>query len=1000
MKLCLTSLSLLISLLISAQDRCGSDKFLLDNNRPESITSFNNWIERKTKERKIKSVNSSFALNQQAKKQVPIVFHVIHNGEAIGNGPNLTEERILGQLDVLNNDFGRLNSDTVNTPAQFLDVAADTDIQFVLAKQDPEGLPTNGITRTEYEGKEIFKDSDDELITSIIQWPPEDYINVYILNLDQYLGFANFPFSDLSGLSSEIKNFREKDGVFVRFSYFGFNNDNSLAFTSYGRTLTHEMGHYLGVLHVFQSGCFGSGDHCDDTPAQTKSTLDINEQCGSIPSTGCDEEERPMVENFMDYTDDVCMNLFTNDQKGRMQTVLAFSPRRKTLQNSHALIEPTIVANDLGVKEIRSPLKMDCSTSFTPSILVKNYGLNEIQSFTVNLNINNQLEQSKVFNNILPAGEQLVVSFSPLAINTTQLSTISFEVVSVNGINDGKTFNNKKEEIINPTESSILPFQISFNSNDDIHSYTELNAESKWQIITAPEATALNKAASIMFFEMSDSVNYGVKDLLVTDILDVSSLTSGLLSFRYSYSGRNSGQFLDELIVGISTDCGQTFHSEDYVFSRRGNNLITTSKTDVSYFPSSEFDWDQININITPYLESDEIQIGFIGVNGGGNNLFIDEVSVTSSNLPAYDLGLRRITNISPVTCSENLFPSVNVRNFGYERITKMVLSVGVNGALFSDTLKDFSLRSGESEDFAYKFEDLFEGSNELQFKILSINDTIDQQKSNDSIIYNVEINNVNDTIPIRKSFESGMNDWVINEVNDAPLLALNQLTGRNTVIKGHLYDTGIVGSQSYLVSPNLNTSKIKYGAIRFQLSHAQRPSYSDNLKILLSVNCGISYDIEVYNQNSSDLAATISDDSWIPESDEDWTSNFVDISEHMIWNNLRIAFVFTNGQGNNIYVDDIEVLTSNDPTQIIPEFNFSMYPNPAEDVFNLSFKLAEKQKVNFRMIDLTGKIVLERDLVNVLNQKYEVIAPSEKGVYLVVVTGSDIRQIKRIVIN
>ncbi|MFY0598722.1 MAG: choice-of-anchor J domain-containing protein [Cyclobacteriaceae bacterium] len=996
------ALLIIAPIFISAQEkRCAADHIIYNSLRSETHSDFNTWINKKIELQKTKT--HSFGSNKRQQSdvyEVPVVFHVIHDGKAVGNGSNLSEERILGQLKSLNDDFQRLNADTVDTPSQFLQNAVDTEIKFILAKQDPEGLPFSGITRTTFTSQSGFSDNDGPIMTSIIQWPPEDYINIYIANLTESLGWGIFPFSDLDGLSSEIKNFREIDGVFLNYKYTGFNDDESLAFTSYGRTLTHEMGHYLGVLHVFHGGCSSSGDYCSDTPSQSKSTLNIS-SCSSIPNTACDEEERPMIENFMDYTDDGCMNLFTLCQKNRMRAVLQQSPRRKSLLTSHALQESAIVENDLGIREIRSPLKTDCSTSFTPSIQVRNYGSNEISDFQINLKINNQIVETATFNTPVPVEESAVVSFANVNINSGILSEVSYEIVQVNNGLDMKEQNNAKSILLNPSESSIIPHTKSFNVDDDLIGRTELGTSSKWEIAVASDSVALNKAAGIMFYEMSDSINYGLKDILLTKVINVSSVSSALLTFKYAYSGRNSDEFLDELIVGISTDCGNTFPSSNYIYSRKGNSLVTTSKTDSRFLPSSELDWNQVDINITPYLDFDEIQIGFIGVNGGGNNLFIDDIQVTSTNLSAFDLGIRKITNASVVTCNENLSPRLNVRNFGFERITDMELSVSLNDSLFIKSYSGLNIQSGESDDFIFNFEDLNEGNNELVFDILSINDTTDQELSNNNLAFNIYIDNSADTIPIRQTFEDNIDDWVINESSGSPLFDTKEITGRNTVIKAHAYDSGLVGSQSYLVSPNISTSTVKYGAIRFRLAHAERPDYTDNLKILLSENCGRSYNIEVYNKNSSDMATSVSTEDWTPESDSDWISEFVDISDHMIWSNLRIAFVFTNGQGNNLYLDDIEFLSSNDPSQIIPEFNFSMYPNPVVGKhFNLSFKLPKKQTVNVKIIDMAGKIVLNRDLENILNQKYDFGTPTEKGFYLLVVTGPDINQVKRLYIQ
>ncbi len=992
------ALVILFPILLSAQKRCGSDSILSNLQRTESNQEFSDWLAKKINTKNTLRSTSQRSHDLLVPYLVPVVFHIIHSGQNIGTGPNLTDDKIIEQLAILNDDYSRNNADQTNTPTIFEDVAADTEIRFVMAKQDPEGLPTSGITRTEVT-QTGFRDSEGPVISSIIQWPPEDYINIYVVNLTESLGFAIFPFTDLDGLENEIENIADKDGVFLRYSYVGFNDASSLAFTSYGRTLTHEMGHYLGLLHVFHNGCSGGGDYCSDTPAQSKSSLNMS-SCDNIPSTACFTGERPMIENYLDYSDDECMNLFTQNQKERMQAVLDFSPRRKSLLYSPALNEVVIAANDLGIREIRSPLKNDCSGTFTPSIQVRNYGSNEITSFKISLKKNQQVIEVANFNQIIAPNETTVVSFSSVNLNAVTLTEIGFEVIEVNDGIDGKSSNNTDEITLNPSETKILPYNESFSTSSNPLSQTEYGTTSQWQIVTAPDSLALNKAAAIMFYDLQKDINYGVKDMLFTDVLDVSSLNSAQLTFKYAYSGRQIDSFLDELIVAVSTDCGSTFSYEDYIFSRKGSNLITTTRTENSFAPTSIADWEQVDINITPYLTNDYIQLAFIGVNAGGNNIYIDDITVNSTNLASYDVGIRRATNASVVTCWEDIFPTLNIRNFGYEKITKMNVEISENGNTYVDTIQNLNIKSGDSKDITFDFRELNEGANQFAFKITALNDSIDKQPENNAFNYNVYIDNSKDTIPIRENFDRTNSNWIVNEINGEPLFEYKKLSGHNMTLKATAFDTGRVGSQTYLVSPNINTGDYPTGAIRFNVAHAIRPGYTDNLKILLSVDCGANYNFEIYNKNSSDLTELISTEEWTPTASTDWKTEFIDISEYMIWNNLRIAFVFTNGQGNNLYLDDIEMLTSNDPFQIIPELNVAVYPNPADGLFFVTFNLPVKQKINMKLVDMSGKVVIDHDFNSALNQKYEIATPSQNGFYLIVLRGPDLNIVKRLYIR
>jgi hypothetical protein len=263
--------------------------------------------------------------------RIPVVVHILHDGEPIGQGSNFSDAQVARQIEILNNDFRRRNVDTVNTPAIYKRVAVDTHIQFELASKDPDGIPTNGIVRKN--GSHLGMT--DELKT-FSYWPAEDYMNVWVkdfhLRTGGFAGFAQFPLSTLPGLE-DAKNERLTDGVVINAIHFGENSSTD----NKGRTLVHETGHFLGLLHVWGKNSTGQDacqhdDFCKDTP----STDGPNDKC-DFSKSRCNANEWQMPQNFMDYAKDACMNLFTRDQMTRMRTVLENSPRRASLLTSPAL---------------------------------------------------------------------------------------------------------------------------------------------------------------------------------------------------------------------------------------------------------------------------------------------------------------------------------------------------------------------------------------------------------------------------------------------------------------------------------------------------------------------------------------------------------------------------------------------------------------------------------------------------------------------------------------
>jgi PKD repeat protein len=262
---------------------------------------------------------------------IPIIVHVIHNGEAVGTGLNISAAQVQSQLDALNEDFRR----KPGTPGfNNSSVGADIEIEFCLARLDPQGrnMPEPGIHR--YNGRKTAwtRDEIENTLKPVTYWDPDKYFNVWVVadmksDATTLLGYAQFPVrSNLPGLSST--GTAATDGVVIWYRSFGRGSNFNLSpNNNLGRTMTHETGHWLGLRHIWGDGACAEDFVADTPPADGPSRgCQVGRvSCGNVN----------MVQNYMDYSDDACFNIFTAGQKARMRTVMEVSPRRSTLRASN-----------------------------------------------------------------------------------------------------------------------------------------------------------------------------------------------------------------------------------------------------------------------------------------------------------------------------------------------------------------------------------------------------------------------------------------------------------------------------------------------------------------------------------------------------------------------------------------------------------------------------------------------------------------------------------------
>jgi hypothetical protein len=278
------------------------------------------------------TVNARDALQDQPSSRtlvtIPVVVHVVWNKPE----ENIPDEQIHAQLEVLNRDFRAANVEIAQVPAIFEDKIADVGIEFCLASRDPTGKATNGITRT-FTPNTVGIGGTPSIHFSALggkdAWAPAHYLNIWVAKFAGGVGgIATFPGQGPA----------DEDGVEIDYRQFGTGSNLQPPY-HLGRTCTHEIGHYFNLEHIWGpsiNSCCNEDDFVSDTPNSCETYLG---QCPVHPVFSCLQPD--MFMNFMNFTDDDCMAMFTKGQKTRM--LAALDTWRSGLLNSSACLPVAVV---------------------------------------------------------------------------------------------------------------------------------------------------------------------------------------------------------------------------------------------------------------------------------------------------------------------------------------------------------------------------------------------------------------------------------------------------------------------------------------------------------------------------------------------------------------------------------------------------------------------------------------------------------------------------------
>lgn len=648
---------------------CGTDKILQDlkANNP-------GFTEHMHKSMSKASLGGSAV--QKSLLSVPVVVHIIHDN-GVGN---ISDEQVMDALNILNQDYNRQNPDTTNTrntaTAPFKPQAGVMDIEFILAKIDPDGNCTNGIVRVN--APDLTYNAGDDCKYSSLggsdQWPMDKYLNIWVVNsidsdgsVGTILGYAYLPYWPNGA------NY----GILIRNDAFG---TIETAFNSDGRTLTHEMGHLLGLQHIFDAGWSGStgchsadcnqnGDYCCDTPPQAEanwSCSSIWNSCAEVPVNdeyGFDAVDQ--IENYMSYN--YCQNMFSRDQAAMMQ------------QN---FIDIDFMAS------IVTPQNADATGIFVPDVLCKaEFDVSKQQV------CGNDFVQFTDYSFHNPVA--WTWSVAPGTIN------VDWEFIS------GTDANSQNPVIKFYTEGE---YQITLIASDGVTSDTEI----KDQYITV-----LPDALTIPFWEGFENLstftgaenwmvynpqnnntfvidqttgntgthcaklgNFGQSgsnsDELISTAVDLSvvdQLTESVtLSFRYAYRKRYESN--DEwLKVFISGNCGEDWVQRKTIHGTQ----LSTEIVSTAWTPSSQSDWVTVHVtNITSSYFVENFRYKFEFEGNAGNNFYLDDINIyKGSPSNTVVLGIAEEGNIAELSLYPN--PTEDEINLRFSLSSDQLTTLQIN---------------------------------------------------------------------------------------------------------------------------------------------------------------------------------------------------------------------------------------------------------------------------------------------------------------------------------
>jgi PKD repeat protein len=522
---------------------------------------------------------------------IPVVFHVLHQ-----NGPeNISDSQIHDQMRILNEDFRKLNSDISAVVPTFSGITADSEIEFRLAKKDPSGNCTNGIDRI-FSAETNVGDDDSKLNP----WPRNKYLNIWVVKTISS-GAAGYAYLPGTAFPSTV------DGIIILSTYIGSTGTGSV---NTSRALTHEIGHFLNLQHVWGNsnnpGVACGNDGVTDTP-ETKG----HTSC-TLTDDFCNPGTIENVQNFMEYA--YCSNMFTNGQKTRMRAALNSSTGQRS---------SLWTATNLTATGVSTPAVL-CQADFESSNLTNTVCQGNSLTFTDNAWNGNPTSWSWTFPGGTPSSSS--DSVPSIQYNTPGIYDVTLSVTNASG-----TVSATKVGYVtvfaNSASVTSSIYQEGFESspipNADWVVRNQFPGGNTWVQTSAAAATGTKSA---MITNLSTYSTY--VDELIGPSVDMTAIagSSPSMTFKTAFAQRTSTD-TDKLQLYVSTNCGTTWTLRKSMTGAALNSGGVVSGT----FVPTPAQWITQTATLAGYVSQDNLYFMFRFTSDGGNNIYLDDINISGT---------------------------------------------------------------------------------------------------------------------------------------------------------------------------------------------------------------------------------------------------------------------------------------------------------------------------------------------------------------------------------